>query len=92
MQLNQEKNPVLQRVVAGDGEVEAGLVDGCGLSVERHHRGWTEQFGIEEFKDIWRQRRVRRVRFQTLLCLHEAERSLGFCQVMMNLLASVMTF
>lgn len=47
---------VLQRVVAGDGEVEAGLIDGCWAAVKRHHGRRTEQFGIEEFKNIWMRR------------------------------------
>lgn len=46
---------VSQCVVSRDGEVEARLVDGRGPTVERHHRGRTEQVGIEEFKDVYRQ-------------------------------------
>lgn len=49
---------VLQRVVAGDGEVEAGLVDRGWLTVEGPHRGWTQQFGIVEFENIWTRRDV----------------------------------
>lgn len=45
--------------MSGDGEVEAGLVDGgCG-AVQRHHRRRKHQSGVEEFKNIWRKRRAK---------------------------------
>lgn len=46
---------VLQCVVPGDGEVEAGLVDSGRGAVQRQHRGRTQQFGIKEFKKIYKQ-------------------------------------
>lgn len=46
----------LQSVVAGDCEVEAGLIDSCWAAVECHHGWWAEQVGIEEFKNIWMRR------------------------------------
>lgn len=52
------ESPVLQGVVPGDGEVETGLVDSCRVTVHRHHRGWTQKFGIKEFENIWKQRTI----------------------------------
>lgn len=50
--MEQTEDPILQSVVPGDGEVETGLVDSCGVTVHCHHRGWTQKFGIKEFENI----------------------------------------
>lgn len=54
-----ESPAVSQRVVAGDGEVEAGLFDSRGVTVERHRWGRTQQFGIEEFENVWKQNKTK---------------------------------
>lgn len=43
---------VSQRVVAGDGKVEASLIDSCHVAVERHRGWWAEQVGIKQLKNV----------------------------------------
>lgn len=50
---NTRRRDFSQRVVAGDREVEARLVDRRRVTVERGHGRRTQQAGIEESEDIW---------------------------------------